>query len=86
MRLYIPIMRYVGGEDYEVVDREVLAHQAPTKALRRYINSGNDAEDAMIERMNARNTATFLRNRARSERNARREERYLMLVLQRRQA
>jgi hypothetical protein len=85
MRYFIPIMRYVGGEDYEVVDREVRPVDATAGEIRTHIRDmGADAHD--IFQLRCLKGRAFLRERARMERAARREERHMMLHLHRKPA
>jgi hypothetical protein len=83
-RYFIPIMRYVGGEDYEVVDREVRPVDASADEIRNYLRHGSDDGDSMFLRHTFKG-GRFLRERRLMEHAARREERHMMLHLRRKE-
>jgi hypothetical protein len=85
MSYFIPIMRYVGGEDYEVVDREVRPVDATAEQIRNHLLHGGDDGDSLFLRSTFKG-GRFLRERRLMERYARREERHMMLHLRRKEA
>lgn len=85
MQVFIPIMKYVGGEDYMIIEREVLAKDATAEEIRRYLADlyPDEAELLYIRDIYGNNVGKYLRERERIERYSRKQERYLMLLLRR---